>query len=72
MHSTGNTALANRCAAFGLRTCRTLQQYRFESAIDYVTSKDMLGGRQQEIHDERDRKLAEARQQRQICRQQAA
>jgi hypothetical protein len=32
----------------------------------------MLGRRQQEIHVERDRKLAEARQQRQIRRQQAA
>jgi hypothetical protein len=35
-------------------------------------SKDMLAGRQQEIHDERDRKLEEARKQRQIRRQQAA
>jgi hypothetical protein len=72
MHSTRNTALVNRCAAVGLRICRTLQQHPFESAIGYVTPKDMLGGRQQEIHDERDRKLAEARQQRQIRRQQAA
>jgi hypothetical protein len=32
--------------------------------MGYVTSKEMLGGRQQEIHVERDRKLAEARQQR--------
>ncbi|MGA7221157.1 MAG: DDE-type integrase/transposase/recombinase, partial [Candidatus Sulfotelmatobacter sp.] len=45
---------------------------RLNSAIGYVTPKDMLGGRQQEIHVERDRKLAEARQQRQIRRQQAA
>jgi hypothetical protein len=38
------------------------------SAIGYVTPKDMLAGRQQEIHAERDRKLEEARKQRQIRR----
>ena len=41
------------------------------SAIGYITPKDMLAGRQQEIHAERDRKLEEARKQRQIRRQQA-
>jgi putative transposase len=45
---------------------------RLNSAIGYVAPKDMLAGRQQEIHAERDRKLAEARQQRQIRRQRAA
>jgi hypothetical protein len=45
---------------------------RLNSAIGYVTPKDMLAGRQHETHAERDRKLAEARQQRQIRRQQAA
>jgi putative transposase len=34
---------------------------RFHSAIGYVTPKDMLAGRQVEIHTERDRKL-ESRQ----------
>ena len=34
--------------------------------------KDVLAGRQQEIHAERDRKLEAARQQRQSHRQQAA
>jgi putative transposase len=29
---------------------------RLNSAVGYVTPKDMLAGRQQEIHDERDRK----------------
>jgi hypothetical protein len=38
----------------------------------YITPKDMLAGRQQEIHAGRDRKLEEARKQRQILRQQAA
>jgi hypothetical protein len=40
---------------------------RFNSAIGYITPKDMLAGRQQEIHSERDRKLAAARQQRQFA-----
>jgi transposase InsO family protein len=45
---------------------------RLNSAIGYITPTDMLAGRQQEIHAERDRKLEEARKQRQIRRQQAA
>jgi len=45
---------------------------RLNSAIGYITPKDMLAGRQQEIHAERDRKLEEARKQRQVRRQQAA
>jgi putative transposase len=39
------------------------------SAIGYITPKDMLAGRQHEIHTERDRKLSAARQPRQIGRQ---
>jgi putative transposase len=45
---------------------------RLNSAIGYITPKDMLGGRQREIQIERDWKLAEASQQRQIRRQQMA
>src|SRR5436853_4434376 len=45
---------------------------RLNSAIGYITPKDMLAGHQQEIHAERDRKLEAARQQRQIRRQHAA
>lgn len=45
---------------------------RLHSAIGFVTPADMLAGRQQAIHDERDRKLEEARRQRQLRRQQAA
>ena len=45
---------------------------RLNSAIGYVTPNDMLAGRQHEIHAERDRKLEEARKQRQIRRQQVA
>ncbi len=44
---------------------------RLNSAIGYITQKDVLAGRQQEIHAERDRKLDAARQQRQSHRQQA-
>jgi len=45
---------------------------RLNSATGYITPKDVLAGRQQEIHTERDRKLEAARQQRQGRRQQAA
>ena len=45
---------------------------RLNSAIGYITPKDMLTGRQQEIHAERDRKLEAAQKQRQLRRQQAA
>jgi len=56
-----------------------IQQYvdyynpvRLHSAVGFVTPTDMLAGRQAEIHAARDRKLEEARQQRQKRRQQAA
>jgi transposase InsO family protein len=42
---------------------------RLHSAIGYVTPKDKLDGRDKEIHDERDRKLAEARERRKQLRQ---
>ena len=45
---------------------------RLNSATGYITPKDVLAGRQPEIHAERDRKLEAARQQRQSHRQQAA
>jgi putative transposase len=45
---------------------------RLNSAIRYITPKDMLAGRQREIHSERDQKLEDARKQRKIRRQQAA
>jgi putative transposase len=41
---------------------------RLHSAIGYVAPQDMLAGRQAEIHVERDRKLEEARRQRQLRR----
>ena len=58
---------------------RLIQQYveryntvRLHSAIGFVAPADMLAGRQAEIHAARDRKLGEARQQRQKRRQEAA
>jgi putative transposase len=42
------------------------------SAVGYITPKDMLAGRQQEIHAERDRKLEAARKMRKDRREQAA
>jgi len=41
---------------------------RLNSATGYITPKDMLAGRQQDILAERDRKLEAARKQRQIRR----
>ena len=58
---------------------RLIQQYvdhyntvRLHSAIGFISPADMLAGRQAEIPAARDRKLEEARQQRQKRRQQAA
>src|SRR6266478_4795142 len=45
---------------------------RLNSAIGYITPKDMLAGHQQEIQTERDRKLEAAREQRKNRRQRAA
>jgi putative transposase len=45
---------------------------RLNSAIGYITPKDMLAGHQQEIRAERDRKLEAAREQRKNRRQRAA
>jgi putative transposase len=42
---------------------------RLHSAIGYITPKDKLAGRDREIFDERDRKLAEARERRKQLRQ---
>ena len=58
---------------------RLIQRYvdhyntvRLHSAIGFVTPKDMLEGRQAKIHAARDRKLEEARRQRQLRWQQVA
>jgi putative transposase len=45
---------------------------RLNSAFAYIALKDMLAGRQREIHAERDRKLEVARKQRLVRPQKAA
>ena len=45
---------------------------RLNSATGYITPKDMLAGRQEDIHAERDRKLEAARRMRKDRRQRAA
>jgi hypothetical protein len=45
---------------------------RLNSAIGYITPKEMLAGHQQEIQAERDRKLDAAKEQRKNRRQGAA
>ena len=45
---------------------------RLNSATGFITPKDLLAGRQEEIHAERDLKMETSRQQRQVRRQQAA
>ena len=45
---------------------------RLNSAIGYITPKDMLAGHQQEIQAKRDRKLEAASEQRKNRRQRAA
>jgi putative transposase len=47
-------------------------QVRLHSAIGYITPADKLNGLAEVIFDERDRKLEEARQRRQLARQAAA
>ena len=44
---------------------------RLHSAIGFVTPADMLAGRREQIHAARDRKLEQAREQRQLRRRQA-
>ena len=49
----------------------TTTPFRLHSAIGYLTPKDKLEGRERQVFAERDRKLEEARQQRQLRRQSA-
>jgi hypothetical protein len=56
----------------GKRNADHYHKVRLNSATGHITPKDMLAGRQQDIHAERDRKLEAARKQGQIRRKQAS
>ena len=72
VHPAGNAIVAGGCTASVEGYVEHYNNVRLNSAVGYITPKDMLAGRQQEIHAERDRNLEAARQQRQIRRQRAA
>jgi len=72
VHPAGNAAVAGRCTASGGGYVEHYNNVRLNSAVGYITPKDILAGRQAEIHAQRDRKLEAARKQRQIRRQKAA
>lgn len=56
----------------GLVGPQFIAKHFMNSAVGYITPKDMRAGCQAEIHAQRDRKLEEARKQRRIGRQRAA
>jgi hypothetical protein len=72
MHPAANTALAGRCAAPGSCLRRALQQRPLARCHGLHHAEGHACGRQAQIHAERDRKLEEARLQRQLRRRQAA
>jgi hypothetical protein len=55
-----------------IRGAPTYNHVRLNNAIGYITPKDLLAGRQQEIQAERDRKLDAAKEQRKNRSQGAA
>ena len=61
-----------KACGISLKAVPHCSNVRLNSAIGYITRKDMLAGRQRKIQAGRDRKLKAARQQRQSRRQQAA
>ena len=71
VHSAGNATVAGDARHLVKGYVEHYNNVRLNSAIAYITPKDMPAGRQQEIHSERDRKLEAARQQRQSRRQAA-
>ena len=73
MYSAGRAA-GRRRMRVGLiqRYVEHYNTVRLHSAIGFVTPEDLLAGRRDEIHAARDRKLEQARQQRQLRRRQAA
>jgi hypothetical protein len=72
VHPAPDPVDAGRCAAIDSALRDHYNMVRLHSAIGYVTPQDRLAGRQAEIHAARDRKLEEARSQRQLRRRQTA
>jgi putative transposase len=72
VHPAGNASVAGGARRLVEDYVEHYNDVRLTSAIGYITPKDMLAVRQQEIHAGRDRKLEEARKQPQIRRRQAA
>jgi len=64
--------LIERCRARGVSLKEHATLVNLSWTIGFVAPADMLAGRQAEIHTARDRKLDQARQQRQLRRQKAA
>jgi hypothetical protein len=68
----GMLILLTELAHSGRIRVKHYNNVRLNSAIGYIASKDMLGGHQQEILTERDRKLEAAREHRKNRRRRAA
>ena len=62
---------ADEARRFVVAYVKHYNEVRLHSAIGYVTPQNKLEGRQQHIHDERDRKLEDAREQRRLKRKEA-
>ena len=72
MYSAGRAADAGGCASADPALCRALQHGALAQRDRVCDAGDLLAGRRGEIHAARDRKLEQARQQRQLRRRQAA
>jgi putative transposase len=70
--STRETGSRKYCTCLVQGYVEHYNNVRLNSAIGYITPKDMLAGHQQDIQAERDRKLEAAREQRKNHRQRAA
>jgi len=71
MHSAAHAADGGRCAPLDSELRGSLQHGATAQRDRLCDAAGYLAGRQAEIQAARDRKLEEARRQRQLCRQQA-
>jgi hypothetical protein len=72
VHSVRNAVVARCNGVWSKAGYLEYYNRHLNGATGYITPKDMLAGRKEDIHAERDRKLETARQQRELRRQQAA